>query len=133
MKKFYCYHCQNEVKPRGFWPFRFCPDCRRRITDKGEGFYRVCDICGANLPAKAEECMRCGYNFKTENAVKDFEFNAFLWRNSWFSWILVFLALIIGIIITLGVLYISFYFAAAFLLVALLVVLFNFLRAGLHI
>lgn len=133
MKKFYCFYCQEDVKPHGIWPFRSCPNCRRRMSDKGEGFYKVCDVCGANLPTDASKCVRCGYNFNKENALENFAVGALLDRNTWLSWLVVALALFLGVIITLGVIYVSFYFAAAFLLFALVAVLFNVVRTWLHI
>lgn len=132
MKKFYCFYCQQDVEPHGIWPFRSCPNCRRRITDKGEGFYKVCDVCGANLPTEASKCVRCGYNFNTENAIENFAVGALLDRNSWLSWLVVALALFLGVILTLGLIYVSFYFAVIFFVLMLVVGLFNMLRGGLH-
>lgn len=133
MKKFYCFYCQEDVKPRGLLWFRYCPQCRRRITDKGEGFYKVCDICGANLAIDADKCMRCGYNFNKENAVENIAAGAFLDNNTWLSWLFVAVAMFLGIVLTLGILYISFYVAGAVLLVVFFAVIFNVIRALLHL
>lgn len=133
MKKFYCFYCQENIKPHGFLMFRYCPNCRRRITDKGEGFYKVCDICNANLPADADKCLRCGYNFNKDHAIDNFVASRFLDKNTWLGWLLVCLALFLGIIVTLGVLYISFYIAGIVLLIVFFAFLFNILRAWLHI
>ena len=133
MRKFFCFYCQKYVEPRGFKLFRICPNCRRRITDNGEGFYKVCDVCGANLPANAKKCLCCGYHFNKGSAIENFEFSAFLERHIWLSWILLVLALVIGIVLMLGVIYVSFYVAAAILLFAGIALIFNIFRAGLRL
>ena len=133
MKKFYCFYCQEDVKPHGFWLFRFCPNCHRHMTDKGEGFYKVCDVCNANLPTDASKCVRCGYHFNKESAVENFELGALLDKNTWLSWALIVVALAIGVILLLGIIYVSFYVIVAVVLFALIAMLFNTLRTWLHI
>ena len=60
MKKYFCFYCQKDVEPKRLLKCQFCPFCKRLMKDKGEGFYRVCDMCGANMPADADYCLKCG-------------------------------------------------------------------------
>lgn len=133
MKKFYCFYCQQDVKPRGFWPFRICPNCNRRMSDDGSGFYKVCDVCGANLPTNAHKCVRCGYNFNLQNAVENYEMGAFFNSNAWISWIFIVLALAVSIVAAFGLLYVMLYVIGIMAIFALVVFLFNLLRLWLHI
>lgn len=133
MKKFYCFHCQQDVEPHGFWKIRFCPKCRHFITDDGEGFYKVCDVCGANLPANASKCVRCSHIFAMENSMDKFGFNTYVVKNTWLSWLFVILTFVVSIIAAMGILYVSFYFVAAVLFLALILFLFNILRAWFRI
>lgn len=133
MKKFYCFYCQEDVVPHGFWKIHFCPKCRRFMTDNGEGFYKVCDVCGANLPANATKCVRCNHLFAMEKAMDKYGFNTYVFKNNWMSLIFAVLAFVISIIAALGILYVSFYFVAVVLIFALILLVFNMLRAWLHI
>ena len=133
MKKFYCFHCQQNIEPIGFWKMRFCPHCHRYVTDKGEGFYKVCDSCGANLPADAAKCLKCGHYMEMENTMEQYGFNTYVFENQWLGWLLIAIALFLAIIVAIGVLYISFYAVAAVFIVALAAFLFNAIRAWLHL
>ncbi len=133
MKNFYCFYCQQDVKPRGLWKIRFCPKCKHFMTDDGEGFYKVCDVCGANLPANAKKCLRCNHIFAMEEAMEQYGFHQYVFENSWIGWLLAVVLLFVSVVAALGILYVLFYFVAAVILVALVVLLFNMLRAWLHI
>ena len=126
MKKFYCFYCQENIKPLGFWRLKFCPKCRRFVTDSGDGFYKVCDNCGANLPVDAARCLQCGYKFNNGNAVEEYDSAAL--GKKWFDGFLGAIFLLLSIIIGFGILYLSFYAAFFIFIVGLIWFLFNALR-----
>ena len=133
MKKYFCFHCQENTEPVGFWKVLFCPKCKHFITDNGEGFYRVCDNCGANLPADAEKCLKCGHFMEMENTMEQYGFGTYVYRNSWLNWLMAFLAFVFAVIVALGVLYVSIYVVAFVFVFAVAIVLFNMIRAWFHI
>lgn len=133
MKKFFCFYCQESIEPLGFGKLRFCPKCKRYVSDKGEGFYKVCDACGANLPTDAKKCLKCGHYMEMENTMEEYGFKTYVYRNTWLSWIMVCLALFFAVIIALGILYVSIYVVAAVFIFVMIAVLFNMIRAWLHI
>lgn len=132
MKKFFCFYCQQDVTPLGFWKFRYCPNCRHHITDDGSGFYKVCDVCGANLPANAHKCIRCGYNFNVEDAIENYAVGSFFNANAWFSWLVICFVLFISVIAAFGLLYVIFYLVGIAAIFMLAVLLFNAIRLWLH-
>ena len=133
MKRFFCFHCQENIEPLGFWKLRFCPKCKRYVTDTGEGFYKVCDSCGANLPPNAEKCLKCGHFTEMQNTMEKYGFNTYVYENSWLTWLLAAAAFVIALILAVGLLYVSFYVVAVVFVFALIMVLFNIIRAWLHI
>ncbi|MBP5215179.1 MAG: hypothetical protein J6039_01300 [Alphaproteobacteria bacterium] len=127
MKKFFCFYCQNYVSPFKFFKWRFCPHCKRFMQDNGEGFYRVCDKCGANLPADATKCLKCGYHFgNTENQISKIGVKGLA---GWQQWLVNAVFLFVSIVLGVFVLYISFYAFAFFVLVGLICFIFVFLSS----
>ena len=126
MKNCYCFYCQENVKPLGFRKIKFCPKCKHYMTDDGEGFYKVCDDCGANMPTDAAQCLKCGYNFKGDNALREYGFNTIkqTWIERIISVFIVFLSILVGI----SVLYLSFYVFLFVFVVGLVWFLLNSLR-----
>ena len=123
MKKFFCFHCQKEVKPFGLWKWRFCPHCKHFMTDDVEGFYKVCDNCGANLSPNAASCLKCGYVFDGG----EFFNEPMLYVKRYPKWLLwlinigiLFLSAVIGLI----ALYLSFYVFTFLLLLGLIYFIF---------
>lgn len=111
MKKFYCFYCQKDVSPFKFFKWRFCPDCKHYMCDNGEGFYKICDNCGANLPADAAHCIKCGYAFKGDSAQKEYgslPINLPL-NNSWIDAVISTIIVILSILAGIAILYLSFY------------------------
>lgn len=123
MKKYYCFYCQQDVAPRHFFKWRFCPHCRHYMTDSGEGFYRICDCCGANMPVDATKCIKCKQNtgLPTQN-VKTIDLNNL---PLWVMWLLRFAAVAVSIIIGIGILYVSFYLIIVIFAIGLALFLFN--------
>ena len=116
MKKFFCFHCQQEVTPYKILKWRVCPHCRRLMSDDGSGFYRECDKCGANMPSDAEFCLKCGHNL-VGGADKNTDMDKFVsqWRkNMWQSSLLGALLFVCALVIMFVVLYFSFYFIIIF-------------------
>lgn len=106
MKRFYCFHCQQEVEPKYFFGLRFCPLCRHFITDKGDGFYLVCDNCGADNPVGAKKCIKCDSPF---NGIDSDELTTSFTQSTWFRLLLNFLVIVCCIAFSVFILYISFY------------------------
>lgn len=131
MKKLFCFHCQKDVKPFSFWKWRFCPQCKRQMTDKGDGFYMVCDRCGANLPPDAGRCLKCGQELTGDKSIGIYAPKSFLFDNDWPNLIFGFIAFVLFMIVGLGVLYVSFYLIFFFVLIGLIMFLFNLLKAKL--
>jgi len=107
VKRFYCFYCQKNIDPFKLFKWKFCPDCKHYISDTGDGFYKVCDRCGANLPTDAADCIKCGYAFHGDNALK--EYNAIPLSRKWFEGFVSVLILFLSVLIGLGVIYLSFY------------------------
>ena len=128
MKKYFCFHCQKEVKPFSLWKWRFCPLCKRKMTDNGEGFYMVCDRCGANLPPEAGRCLKCGQTFFGVQDINVYAPRSFLFDTDWLNWLVGAAVLFLAVIIGLGVLYVSFYLIFFFIIIGAAVSLFNWLR-----
>ena len=133
MDKLFCFYCQEDVKPSGFWKLKFCPKCHQRLTDDGSGFYKVCDVCGANLPTDAKKCMHCGYNFVVEDAIADYQMGQFFSTSPWAAGFLAFLVLLACVAFILCILYVSIYFAAIAVILALIFGLYNLIRMWLHL
>lgn len=125
MKKIFCYHCQQEVKPYGFSKLRFCSQCYRRLTDDGKGFYRVCENCSANMPPDADCCLKCGHSL---NSSADKIISPYSAKELILSWLLGIFAIIFGIFIISGILYISFNLIAVFLVFAAIYWLYYFIK-----
>lgn len=116
MKKFFCFHCQQDVAPYKILKWRVCPHCHRLMSDDGSGFYRECDKCGANMPSDAEFCLKCGHNL-VGGADKNTDMDKFVsqWRkNMWQSSLLGALLFVCALVIMFVVLYFSFYFIIIF-------------------
>ncbi len=128
-EKFYCFYCQKEVEPKGFWFLKFCPYCKHRITDSGEGFYRICDFCGADNPVSAKTCVKCKHQLSGEdkNEIELFAKN----MNPWIQTLMNVLLAIGALAFFILILYVSFYLVLAFLLFA--VVYYLMLKAGFKI
>lgn len=126
MKKFYCFNCQKEISPLSFGKWRFCPHCFRKVTDTGEGLYRVCDKCGANLPADATFCLKCGHglNGNADRAPSQLMPISKTWVQYFFQISLFFLS----IILAAGIIYISFYLLLFCLIICLAYYLYSNLR-----
>lgn len=126
MEKLYCFNCQRDVRPFKFFKWRFCPDCRRYMHDDGSGFYKVCDDCGANLPADAARCIKCGYKFYGDNAVKEYDFCWFnqSWVNKLISALIVFISILAGF----ALVYVSFYLVLFIAAAGLVWFILNMLR-----
>ena len=107
MKKVYCFYCQQDVMPKRFLLWQICPHCHHRLTDNGEGFYRVCERCGANMPVNAHQCVKCGNTIgPAQNQIETFIPKQYA---PWLIWLLRVAAIFISLLISIGILYISFY------------------------
>lgn len=115
MNKFYCFHCQKEVEPKEFFRWRFCPHCRHKITDSGEGLYLICDSCGANNQVTATKCVKCGYGLNG-NESKEVKIYDYVKNSDWLQLFVEISVVILGLIFSIFVLYISFYLVFAFLI-----------------
>lgn len=123
MKRYFCFHCQQDVTPYKILKWRVCPQCKKLMVDTGEGFYRVCDKCGANMPSEAEFCLKCGHNM-VGGADKDIDMEKFmsLWRkNMWQSSLLSIVFFIVALLILFAVLYFSFYFIVVLAVLSLII------------
>lgn len=125
MKKFFCFRCQKEVKPHSLGKWRFCPECFRLMTDNGEGLYLICDKCGANMAPDAHYCPKCGSG---ANGYPDVEFLPEILRKSWLDWLMQGVLLFISILLTIGILYVSFYLIIFFFAACLVYFIYNSLR-----
>ena len=112
MKKYFCYHCQEEVTPYGITckklRWLFCPKCLRRITDDGSGFYRICDYCGANIAPDAAACPKCGYIFDGQ-ALAEQEQADFVRKIRFYDVVLGIALLCTCFVVAFALFYISFY------------------------
>ena len=126
--KFYCFYCQKEVEPKGFWFLKFCPYCKHRIIDSGEGFYRICDFCGADNSVSAKTCVKCKHQLSGEEKN---EVEIFRPLNPWVQMIINALLIMVAAAFFILILYVSFYLVLAFLLFA--VVYYLMLKAGFKI
>ena len=122
MKKYFCFYCQQEIQPYKLLKWRFCRHCKRLITDNGEGFYRVCDSCGANIPTDAFRCPKCGTNTGLPQPPQTQMYST---ANVWLNWLLRIALIILSLVISVGILYISFYLIFAVFVVGLAFYLFN--------
>lgn len=122
MKRFFCFYCQKEVEPHRLLRWRFCPQCKRLITDNGDGFYRVCDNCGANMPVDVAHCPKCGRSTGMPETVPT---TLFKQPNVWFSWLIRIALIILSLVLSVGILYVSFYLIFAFFVIGLAFWLFN--------
>lgn len=116
MKKYFCFHCQQDVTPYKILKWRICPQCKKLMKDTGDGFYRVCDKCGSNMPSDAQYCLQCGHNL-IGGADKNTDMDKFmsLWRkNMWQNSLLSVLLLFSALLIVSVILYFSFYFIIVF-------------------
>ncbi|MCQ2734543.1 MAG: hypothetical protein MJ212_01145 [Alphaproteobacteria bacterium] len=116
MKKYFCFHCQQDVTPYKILKWRICPQCKKIMSDTGDGFYRVCDKCGSNMPSDAQYCLQCGHNL-IGGADKNTDMDKFmsLWRkNMWQNSLLSILLLFSALLIVSVILYFSFYFIIVF-------------------
>ncbi len=123
MKKYFCFHCQQEVTPYKILKWRICPLCKKFMSDTGDGFYRVCDRCGANMPSDAEYCLKCGHNL-IGGADKNTDTDKFmsLWRkNMWQSSLLSAVLFVLALITVFAVLYFSFYFIVIFAILSAII------------
>lgn len=130
MKKCYCFYCQENVEPRGFRKLKFCPQCKRFMSDEGEGFYKVCDNCGANMPTDAARCLKCGYTFKGDNALREYGFDTV--KQTWVERIISVFIIFLSILVGLSVLYVSFYVVLFVLVAGAVWFLLNMLRINMH-
>ena len=111
--EYFCFNCQKNVKPFKLIKWHVCPHCKRFMNDDGSGFYRICDRCGANMPANAEFCLKCGHNLINGND-ENITFNQLkmMWyKNLWKNSFIAVLMLILAVLFIFGLLYISFYVA----------------------
>ena len=130
MKKFFCFHCQQDVEPYKILKWRICPNCRKLITDDGNGFYRVCDACGANMPSDGEYCLKCGHNLHG-GPDKNPEMERFLSlykRRFWANGLLGICLVVLIFFMILGILYVSFYFVLFGVVFAVAAAILNYIR-----
>ncbi len=125
MSKFYCFHCQKEVSPYHLYRWRICPHCWHKITDNGAGFYLICDRCGANMPVDAQNCPKCGAG---ANGNPDILPLPTLFSQNWTAWLIRAALLFFSIILTLGIIYISFYLMSIFFVIAFIYFIYNMLH-----
>lgn len=111
MKKFYCFYCQQEVEPRRFIKWRFCPKCGKYLKDSGEGFYRICNRCGANMPVDASACYKCGNS--TGLPEEKYTAEKFLNLSNWAYFLQNCMFFALCIVLLIGIIYLSFYLIMA--------------------
>lgn len=122
MKKYFCFYCQEEVLPKRLLKWRFCPHCKHLITDNGDGFYRVCNNCGANMTTDAAHCPKCGFATGLPEApITPLQNNI----DTWLDWLLRIGLVMLSLIISVGILYVSFYLIFAVFVIGLAFYLFN--------
>ncbi|MBR3662558.1 MAG: hypothetical protein IKN67_04690 [Alphaproteobacteria bacterium] len=118
MEKSYCYHCQKDINPQRFLWWKICPHCHRKTAANDDGLYLVCDNCGANNPVDAHICLKCGNGLNgyrpDESVVPYFV------THSWLVPLINFAAVFIGLLLALGILYISFYLVFVLLAVGII-------------
>ena len=130
MKKFFCFHCQQDVTPYKILKWRICPHCYKLITDDGSGFYRVCEVCGANMPSDGEYCLKCGHNLQggeDKNLEKE-KIMAICRRRLWTNGFMAILFILPLFFVILGIFYISFYFVLFGFVFAIFATIFNYIR-----
>lgn len=124
MKKVYCFHCQQDITPYKVWKWNICPRCFRPTPDDGSGLYLVCDNCGANMPSDAKYCPKCGYSpFGLPPRL--LSASDHLNGRNVLQQIIRFGALFLSLLLSVGVLYLSFYLLFVFALVGLAYYLFT--------
>lgn len=115
-EKVYCFHCQKEIKPFRILNWQFCPHCFHKTEDKGEGFYLVCDKCGANIPVNSTHCLKCGHGV---NGHSNYDVEILSQPNQWLVWLIRIALIALSIIVSIGIIYISFYLIFIFLVLGL--------------
>lgn len=108
MKRYFCFHCQQEIEPYKLFKWRFCPKCYHIITDQGDGFYRVCDVCGANMPTDAMKCLKCD-NVFDENALVEKNMAAFIQKRKIYDVLIGAAVLCLAFMAAFALFYVSFY------------------------
>lgn len=131
MKKYFCFNCQKDIIPRRVWKWRFCPHCYRRVIDDGSGFYLVCDRCGANMPANAENCSKCGHGFygHADNKIPVGSRVPSLSKSTVLSKFIDIVLFVLGIVCFLLLLYIMSYVAVMVILAIAIYITYDFLRS----
>lgn len=122
MKKFFCFHCQKDVKPYKFWKKMLCPKCFHFITDTDNGIYLVCDRCGANMSVDATNCPKCGSGV---NEHQDLEVYNISSKQTIFNWLLRIILIFFSILISIFILYVSFYLIIIFFVLGITYYIYN--------